>query len=192
MFFYIPVSYRLYALIPPFSHSTFRSQLKQDSCESSPTGSLHRLICALSSTYPAPCPWLCAHSHSFIQKIFAELHLSTTCHTLCQGLGVQGLFSLTAILQQGYRLPNKHSKKCLITVVLSVIKDSGCTYMYKQKPNLIWEDQGESFPLKRHLNRNWKTGKTNQAKNCWRASQAEGTTCAKAFRQHSRNCEDNQ
>lgn len=46
-------------------------------------------ICPLSSTYPAVWPWLHAHSHSFIQKIFAELHLLATCHTLCQGLGTQ-------------------------------------------------------------------------------------------------------
>lgn len=31
--------------------------------------------------------------------------------------------------------------------------------MYKWKPNLTWEEQGESIPLKRHLSGNWKTGK---------------------------------
>ena len=172
MFFCRLVPYGLCPLIPSPSgeiHSTFRTQPKQDSCESSLEKSLHTPICTLSSIYPAAYPWFCAQSHSFIQKIFAELYLPTLCHTLYGGAGdisqnkTDRVSSLTDVMQQDidYLI---NIQKCLITIMISVIKDSGCVSMYNWKPNLIWGDQGESYPLKGHLSRNWKLGKTNQAK----------------------------
>lgn len=96
-------------------------------------------------------------------------YLPISCHTLCEGAGdisqnkTDKVSSLTDVMQQDIDYPI-NIQKCLITIMISVIKDSGCVSMYKWKPNLIWGDQGESFPLKGHLSRNWKISKTNQAK----------------------------
>lgn len=81
-----------------------------------PTGSLHMPLPftgALLFTYPAACLGLCAHSftHSFIQKIFAKLHLPTTCNEnwgYYPNQDKQDLFSLAAIIQPGYSIPHNH------------------------------------------------------------------------------------
>lgn len=136
MLFSMPVSYRLYIvwllLHLVKSHSTFRTSSNKIPVnlpqQGHSTGSYTRTLFHISRSLPLVLrSFTFTHSKDICWTTFTY-HMS---HTLCRGLGYkpkqdrQGLSSLTAVPQQGYRLHNKYSKKCLITIVVSVIKDLG-------------------------------------------------------------------